>query len=61
MIQSFLDGSARIIREMLADARKVAGAIEFVVTSTGRLAAVTMRVLDLGGREVHSAMKGDVK
>jgi hypothetical protein len=30
MIQSFLDGSARIIREMLADARKVAGAIEFV-------------------------------
>jgi hypothetical protein len=23
--------------------------------------AVTMRVLDLDGREVHSAMKGDVK
>jgi hypothetical protein len=55
----FLDGSARVIRELFADARNAVGAIELVRNLDWRPRAVTMRVLDVDGREVHSRLKGD--
>jgi len=54
----FLDGSAAVIRELFADARNVVGAIALVADVDWPPLAVTMRVLDLDGREVHSASKG---
>jgi hypothetical protein len=51
---------------MYAAARNAAGAIALVADVdwppggvTMRVLAVTMRVLDLDGREIHSAIKGD--
>jgi len=57
----FLDGSARVIRELFADARNVVAAIGLVADVDWPPRAVTMRVLDLDGREVHSAIKGDTQ
>ena len=57
----FLDGSARVIRELHADARNAVGAIGLVRDMDWPPRAVTMRVLDVDGREVHSAIKGDAK
>jgi hypothetical protein len=55
----FLDGSARVIREMFADARNAVGAIGLVADVDWPPRAVTVRVLDMDGREVHSAIRGD--
>jgi hypothetical protein len=57
----FLDGSERVIRELAADARNAAGAIALVADVDRPPRAVTMRVLDVDGREVHSKVKGDTK
>ena len=57
----YLDGSGRLIRELVADARNAVGAIELVADIDWPPRAVTMRVLHLDGREVHSAVKGDLK
>jgi len=57
----FLDGSARVIRELYADARNATRAIELVRDIDWPPRAVTMRVLDVDGREVHSRVKGDTK
>jgi hypothetical protein len=54
-----LDASANIIRELSADARSGMSAFELVADIPWVPRAVTMRVLDLDGREVHSAIKGD--
>ncbi len=56
----FLDSSANIIREWSAGAQSVLGAIKLVVDADWPPRAVTMRVLDAYGREVHSATRGDV-
>jgi hypothetical protein len=55
----FLDGSARVIRELHADARNAASAIELVRDIDWPPRTVTMRVLDLDWREAHSKVKGD--
>jgi hypothetical protein len=57
----FLDGSARVIRESFAEARNDVGAIALVADIDWPRHAVTMRVLDADGREVHSAIKGATK
>lgn len=57
----FLDRSANVIREWSANARDVAGAIELIVDVDWPPRAVTMRVLDAYGREVHSATRDDNK
>ncbi len=57
----FLDGSARVIRELAADARNAVGAIALVADVDWPPRAVSMRVLDLDGREVHSKVKGDTR
>jgi hypothetical protein len=53
----FLDVGANVIRELTADARNAANALSLVVDRDWPPRAVTMRVLDLDGREVHSAIK----
>jgi hypothetical protein len=53
----FLDGAAHILREWSAYARSVAGAVSLVVDTDWPPRAVTMRVLDANGREVHSTTK----
>jgi hypothetical protein len=55
----FLDGRANVIRELTADARNSVGAIALVTDIDWPPRAVTMRVLDADGREVHSEVKGD--
>ena len=55
----FLDGQANVIRELTADARNAVGAIALVTDIDWPPRAVAIRVLDLDGREVHSAIKGD--
>jgi hypothetical protein len=57
----FLDGSARVLREWSAYARSVAGAVSLVTDIDWTSRAVTIRVLDANGREVHSAIKDEVK
>jgi hypothetical protein len=57
----FLDGSANVLREWSAYARSIAGAVSLVVDADWPPRAVTMRVLDANGREVYSAIKGDVR
>ena len=54
----FLDGNASVILDLIADARNADGAIELVADIDWPAEAVTMRVLDVDGREVHSAIKG---
>jgi hypothetical protein len=53
----FLDGSANVLREWSAYARSVAGAVSLVVNTDWPPRAVTMRVLDANGKEVHSTIK----
>ena len=53
----YLDGLANIIRELSADARSDMSALELVADMPWVPRAVTMRVLDADGREVHSAIK----
>ena len=55
----FLDGRATVLRELTADARNAVGAIALVTDIDWPPHAVAIRVLDLDGREVHSAIKGD--
>jgi hypothetical protein len=55
----FLDGSTNVIHELAADARNTVGAIAFVTDVDWPPRAVSIRVLDADGREVHSATKGD--
>jgi len=57
----FLDGSARLIRELHADARNAVSAIELVRDMDWPRRAVTIRVLDLDGRDLHSAIRGDTQ
>jgi hypothetical protein len=57
----FLDRSATVIREWSANARDFAGAIELIVDADWPPRAVTMRVLDAYGQEVHSATRDDNK
>ena len=54
----YLDGSARVIHELHAEARNSICAISLVRDLEWPLSAVTMRVLDGDGREVHSAVRG---
>jgi hypothetical protein len=56
----FLACSARVLSELFADARNAVGAIELIVNIDWPRRAVTVRVVDLDGREVHSEIKGDV-
>jgi hypothetical protein len=53
----FLDGSANVLREWSAYARSVAGAGALVVNTDWPPRAVTMRVLDANGKEVHCTTK----
>jgi hypothetical protein len=55
----FLDGHTNVIREFTADARNAVGAIALVTDIDWPARAVSIRVLDLDGREVHSQIKGD--
>ena len=55
----YLDGSANIVRELSADARSGMSAFELVADMPWAPRAVTMRVMDAVGREVHSAIRGD--
>jgi hypothetical protein len=57
----YLDGSTNIIRELSADARSGMSPFELVADLPWAPRAVTMRVLDTDGREVHSAIKGEVR
>ena len=56
-----LDDCASIILDLIADARNAAGAIALVADLDWPPHAVTVRVLYVDGRDVHSAVKGDVK
>ena len=55
----FLDGAAIVIRELTADAWSAASAFGLVVANEWPLEAVSIRVLDAEGREVHCAIRGD--
>ena len=55
----FLDAAAARVSELIADARSAHGAIALVVDLDWPPHAVTMRVLDVDGREVLSGIKGD--
>jgi hypothetical protein len=55
----FLDDAANVIWQRSASAWNVAGAIELIVDTDWPPRAVTMRVLEASGREVHSAARGD--
>jgi len=57
----FLDGVASVILDLVADARDAANAIALVVDLDWPPNAVSMRVLDADGREVHSTVKGDTQ
>ena len=55
-----LDGNAGVILDLIADARNAAGAIALVADLEWPPHAVTVRVLYVGGREVHSAIRGEM-
>lgn len=55
----FLDGRTSVIRELTADAWNAVGAVAHVADIEWPPRAVSLRVLDADGREVHSATKGD--
>ncbi len=57
----FLDRSADVSREWSAAGQSVAGVVALVVDADWPPHAVTMRVLDAYGREVHSATRDNVK
>jgi hypothetical protein len=54
----FLDGRANVIRELTADAYNAVGDAVRKRAQRWPPHAVTMRVLDTDGREVHSEVKG---
>jgi hypothetical protein len=54
----FLDAAAAVIGELIADAHNAAGAVALVADLDWPPHAVSMRVLDADGREVHSEIKG---
>jgi hypothetical protein len=56
----FLDGNASVILDLIADARNAAGAIALVADLEWPPHAVTMRMLYVDGREVHSAIREHV-
>ncbi len=56
----FLDRSASVLPERSANARSVSDAIELIVDADWPPPAVTMRVLDAYGSEVHSGTRDDV-
>ena len=53
----FIDRRANVIREFAADARSAVGAIALVTDIDWPPEAVSLRVLDPDGREVHSKSK----
>jgi hypothetical protein len=55
----FLDGSANVIGELTVAARSATGALQLVVANDWPPEAVSIRVLDAEGREVHSGISGD--
>ena len=57
----FLDAAAAVISELIADAHSAVGAIALVADLDWPPHTVTMRVLDVDGREVYSASKGDAR
>jgi hypothetical protein len=57
----FCEGSANVIRELSADVRSAASAFELVADIDWPPRAVSIRVLDVDGREVHTATRGDVR
>ena len=57
----FLDAAAAVISELIADAHSAVGAIALVADLDWPSHTVTMRVLDVDGREVYSASKGDAR
>ena len=57
----FLDSSARVIRELVADARNAADAIARAVHLDWPARPEIMRVPDLNGFAVHSTVKRDTK
>ena len=57
----FIDRSTSVVREWSVSARNVASAIELLADADWPPRAVTMRVLDAYGREVHFVARGDVK
>jgi hypothetical protein len=54
----FLDAAANVTREMTADAHNAVGAIALVADPDWPPHAVTLRVLDSLGREVHREIRG---
>ncbi len=54
----FLDGVGKVIREWSDPAQNITRVIELIVDADWPPRAVTMRVLDAYGREVHSATRG---
>jgi hypothetical protein len=57
----FVDGSANVIGELTAAARSAAGALQLVVANDWPPEAVSIRVLDADGREVHPAIQANVR
>jgi hypothetical protein len=57
----FLDRRTNVVRELTADARNAVGAVALVADIDWPPHAVTLRVLDPDGREVHSGVKGDAR
>jgi hypothetical protein len=55
----FLDRAENIIEELTADARNAIGAIELVEGLEWPPRAITMRILDADGLEVHAEVKGE--
>jgi hypothetical protein len=56
----FLDGSARVIRELFANARNAAGAIALIVDMDWPPRAITMRVLDDDDIAMGQRVSGNV-
>jgi hypothetical protein len=56
-----LDRSTSVIRELGAEARSVASALELIADIVWPPRAVSIRVLDVDGREVHFATRDDVR
>jgi hypothetical protein len=57
----FLDDRTDVIRELTADARSATHALSLVVDVDWPPRAVSIRVFDVDGREVHFAAKSDTK
>ena len=56
----FLDRRTNVVRELTADARKAVAAVALVTDIDWPAGAVSIRVLDPDGREVHSKSKDDM-